>query len=110
MQNNDRKGKWQAFDALEGYKESLNQAKKEQEKKDKPILFSDEIQSLNEKLKEAYNLQSVINITYYNLGYLEHITGVVKKINLVNKDMLVITNDKSINIKFNAIIGIEERN
>ena len=60
MQNKDRKGKWQPFDALEGYKTSLREVELNKQKIEKPILFSDELELLNEKLTTAYNEKTYI--------------------------------------------------
>ena len=85
MQSNDRKGKWQPFDALEGYGAAIRNVAQEKNKIDKPILFADELEMLNEKLATAYETQKEVMIKYYKNGYLESIVGIINKIDLVYK-------------------------
>lgn len=108
MQSNDRKGKWQPFDALDGYGASLRKVEYEKGKIEKPILFPDELESLNYKLASAFSENKEIEIEYYNKGYLEKIVGVVSKIDLVNKEIIIKTNEGLKRLKLNLIINIEE--
>src|SRR5690554_7048244 len=71
MQNKERKGKWQPFDALEGYSSAIKKVEKEKMKVEKPILFPDQLEALNEKLASAFTNKSEIEVEYYNRGYLD---------------------------------------
>ena len=110
MQSNDRKGKWQPFDALEGYGTAIRNVEYAKNKIAKPILFPDELEMLNEKLANAYERQKEVIIKYYKNGYLEDIGGVVSKIDLVYKEILIKLNDSVKKLKLNVIISIEEFN
>lgn len=110
MQSKDRKGKWQPFDALEGYGSAIRSVEYEKNKIEKPILFPDELEILNEKLAAAYEAQKEVLIKYYKNGYLEDIIGAVSKIDLVYKEILIKSNDSSKKLKFNVIINIEDIN
>lgn len=110
MQNKDRKGKWQPFDALEGYGASLRGVEFEKGKIEKPILFPDELEELNNKLSNAYSDKLEVNIEYYQNGYLEILSGIILKVDLVYKEILVKTNEGSKKLKFNMIMNIEEIN
>lgn len=108
MQNKDRRGKWQPFDALEGYSSSLRDVEHKKQKIDKPVLFPDELELLNEKLTHAYNEKLMVTIEYYKNGYLEYTSGIIKKIDLVNKEIIVSVDKLSKKIKLNMITKIEE--
>ena len=107
MQNKDRKGKWQPFDALEGYSSSLRDVEYKKEKKAKPILFPDELAILNEKLTNAYNEKLLVKVEYYKDGYIETITGIVTKIDLVNKEITMKQDLILKKIKLSIITKIE---
>lgn len=108
MQNKDRKGKWQPFDALTGYSASLREVERKQEKIDKPLLFPDELELLNIKMTNAFNQKQKINLQFYNQGYLESINGYVERIDLINKEVNLKTSDGIVRIKFALILEIEE--
>jgi len=107
MQNKDRKGKWQPFDALEGYGASLRDRECENKRIAKPILFPDELDALNEKLTNAYNEKELVKIEYYKSGFLEYIIGIVSKIDLVNREINIKDDSLSKKIKLNLITKIE---
>ena len=48
MPNKERRGKWQPFDALEGYQRSLRQVEYERKKIPKPVLSEDALEELND--------------------------------------------------------------
>ncbi|MCK9471473.1 MAG: YolD-like family protein [Bacilli bacterium] len=110
MQNNGRKGKWQPFDALEGYGASLRKVEHEKGKIEKPVLFPDELELLNEQLASAFENKKEVTIEYYKSGYLEVIVGYISKIDLIYKEILVKLESGSRKLKFNQIIKIEEIN
>lgn|SRR5690554_3471796 len=108
MQSKERKGKWQPFDALEGYKDSLRNCEREKQKIEKPILFSDELECLNEKLLHAFNEKRLVDIKYYKNGFLENIIGCIEKIDPIYKEILVKTDDSIKKLKLNNILKIED--
>ena len=64
-----RKGKWQPFDALEGYKDALRKVEYEIGKIPKPELSEYELADLDFNLKEAVKKKSYVEIVYFNDGY-----------------------------------------
>lgn len=104
MLNKERKGKWQPFDALEGHRKHLKEAEYESGKQTKPILFSDEIESLNYILVNAYQNKLEIRIYYYNNGYINEVSGIISKIDTINKLLIL---DK-LKINLNMVIKVEE--
>lgn len=96
----DRKGKWQPFDALEGYKDKLKEVEINKEKIDKPILIEDKILEINNILKNYKN--EFVCIVYYNNGFLYKEEGFLK-IDYNNNYLKI--ND-TIKINFNDIINI----
>lgn len=108
MQSKERKGKWQPFDALEGYSDALRKVEKEKEKCEKPILLNDKLEELNEKLLSSFEAKREIEIEYYNRGYLENLVGVVCKIDYINKEIVINQEDGKKKLKINLIIDIKE--
>ena len=91
MPNNEkgRKGKWQPFDGLEGYKNSIRSVVSEREKKPKPILLPDELEILNEKLNLAISQNAEVTVSHYQGGYIRSVFGKISKVDAVNKEMTV---------------------
>lgn len=108
MQNKERKGKWQPFDALEGYSSAIKKVEKEKMKVEKPILFPDQLEALNEKLASAFTNKREIEVEYYNRGYLDKFKGTIKKIDIVNREIILNQEFETKRLKINLIINIEE--
>lgn len=87
--NKERKGKWQPFDGLEGYKKSIRSVVTEREKKPKPVLLPDELEILNEKLNAAITQNAEITVSYYQGGYIRSVFGKITKVDAVNKEIAV---------------------
>lgn len=71
--------KWAPFDALNGFHETIEAYKYEKGKKDRPILLEDQLQILDQKLKEAIDKNIEIQIYYYFDGYIKNVYGRVKR-------------------------------
>lgn len=108
MPNNDRKGKWQSFDALSGYKSSLRNVEKERGKIKKPVLFPDELEALNNKLNKYATNKAKIEITFYNNGYLEQVYGIIFKVDYINKEIVLLVDEQKEKLKVNLITNIKE--
>lgn len=108
MQSKERKGKWQPFDALEGYSDALRKVEREKEKREKPILLTDKLEELNEKLFNSFEEKKEIEIEYYNRGFLDKFVGVVSKIDYINKEIIINQEEGKKKLKINLIIDIKE--
>lgn len=97
---NEVKGKqYMPFDALEGYRGEI--AKRNIIYIEKPILSDDQLEELSYKLS-LYNIHNIISFKYYKKGSILHLTGEIKKIDMINR-ILVVNNQ---NIKLNDILEI----
>lgn len=96
MQNNNRKGKWQPFDALSGFHDSLAKADYDKEKVNKPILSSDKKEQINDALALAIDDNSQVIIKYFYDGYIYNIEGYIKKVDVINKTITI--SNKTINL------------
>ncbi len=110
MPNNDRKGKWQSFDALTGFGDSIQKAKKEQEKIKKPVLFPDELEEQERKLALALNSKEIITIEIFNRGYIEQYCGIIKKVDITTKEIILELEAGDKKIKSSSIINISINN
>jgi hypothetical protein len=104
MPSKERRGKWQAYDALEGYKQSLWEAEAEREKIEKPVLLPDKVEEMDRILNSAWEEARELKITYYQAGRLLKIAGRVERIDLAAKRITV----GGISLKLKDIIDIEE--
>jgi|SRR5690554_183701 len=100
---NNRKGKWQPFDALKGYKDALSDVEKQRDKVDKPLLSEDELMILNYKITSAYKNKHKIKLEFYQDGFIKNIEGKIIKIDQINRkihlDCKVVNLDMVTNIQ-----------
>ncbi len=83
--------KWSAFDALNGYNSMLKEMKRRLGEISKPILSDDDFEKLNSKLKEAVINKCEIELAYYEKGYIKTTYGKIKKLDYVNKVLILTT-------------------
>jgi hypothetical protein len=100
----ERQGKWQPYDALEGYQASLRKVEHEKGKIARPVLSPDALEELDEKLKRAMDTDQRIKISFYQDGYVKEAEGLIVKVDPI--DRLVMLNSTS--IKLSAILDIDE--
>lgn len=86
--------KWAPFNALNGYYSILDEMKNRLRKLDKPILSDDEYDDLNRNIQEALIKQSEIEINYYENGYVKTVYGHLKKMDFVNRLIVLSTDEK----------------
>ena len=106
MPNKERKGKWQPFDALEGYRNALENTEHRKYKKPKPEILSDAAEEIDRILKEAFQNQNKVEIEYYYDGYCHMISGNIIKIDIINR--VVVVNQQK--LKLDYIINIKNKN
>lgn len=80
--------KWQPFSTMLTKKDIINIEKNRQEII-KPTLEEDKIIEINEILIKSIKNCNYIKITYFKLGILYNITGTIKKINPIEKYILI---------------------
>ena len=96
--------KWQPFNSVIQTKVLLNNLLNQKEV-EKPTLFPEKIEMLNEKIREAYYAQNKIIITFYEKNQIKNITTTIKKIN-TNTKTIELDNHKI--ITFSQILNINE--
>ncbi|MGD9886659.1 MAG: YolD-like family protein [Bacilli bacterium] len=89
MPNNERKGKWQPFDGLDGFKRHINNVEQERNRQQKPVLMPDELELLNEKLCNALCSQNEVEVVYFQAGYFCKTRGEITKVDAVFKEIMV---------------------
>lgn len=100
--NKERKGKWQAFDALEGYREALSDTERRLNRKAKPQLFPDAAEEIDQVLKQACDNKNNALIKYHENGYTHDVSGVITRVDMVEKTLTI--NNRT--IKLHSIIHI----
>lgn len=98
--------KWLPFDALTGFKKAIIELKRKRLKRERPILSEDQNEILNNKLKIVLEYKLTCNIYYYKNGYIEYISGNIKKIDLIKKAIFI----EKEQIEVEDILEIEEYN
>ena len=94
--------KWQPFNSVISSKTILNNYKNN-ETKEKPILFPEKTEILNELIKEAYYSRNKIKITIYEQNKIKSFETIIYKINPSN-NTIELNNHKI--ITFSQIINI----
>ena len=94
--------KWAPYKSLVEQEKYLKKAHDDNEKIERPILSSDEIEEINEKLVN-YSNEEVI-ITYWRDNKINSVTTLIKKIDADNKK-IILPDRKS--IYFHELINIE---
>jgi hypothetical protein len=104
MPSKQRKGRWQAFDALEGYQTSLRNVEYNRGKIEKQMLLPDKIEELNYILGRAIEEELEVTVHYYKNGYEEVVSGKIDKIDVINKELRI----NYVTIKLNMILDVKE--
>ena len=94
--------KWLPFDALSGFRESINKLTKYRSKVNMPVISDDQILDLNYKLEEALAYNKEISLIYYEQGFYKEISGLVTKLCLYER-MISFNNLK---IKLDLVLEI----
>ena len=77
--------KWQPFNSCVIQKEIIKEINEERNKKTFPLLSEDQLNIIGEKIKDAYVLQTAVNIEYYKNGQILIINGKINTINFQEK-------------------------
>lgn len=77
--------KWQPFNSCFSGSNVINEIKSNRSKIGLPVLSEDQINVIEEKIKDAYTLKIFINITYYYDGKINNTNGIIKGINTQEK-------------------------
>ena len=89
--------KWRPFDSCYSSKQVVNEVKTKRLKINMPILSDDQKNSIEEKIVDAFNLQTTIKIEYFYDGFIKNEIG---KINYIDKDeKKIYLNNKSLYFK-----------
>lgn len=83
--------KWSAFDALNGYHSMLKEMQHRLGKKARPMLSDDAYEILNRNMQEAVNDDKEVELSYYSDGYIKVTYGKIKKLDFVNRLVILST-------------------
>lgn len=100
-----RKGKWQPFDGLEGYRKALRQSEQAHNKNQCPRLCEDRIEELDYLLQKAFHEKHEICLTYFRDGYYFEVEGKLQALDVAN-NIVIIDEQK---IKLFSIFKIKEK-
>ena len=95
--------KWQPFDSLIPSKDIINSILINKNKVAKPTLSIDQLENLNELLKECYYNQNIVNIKYFKNNNIYNIKGKIKAIDVNNKIVLI---NKTLKLHISQILQI----
>ncbi len=87
------------FDALEGYREEIS--KRSIVYIEKPLISSDMAEEINRKMV-LLKRGDMISFKYYNKGSITHLTGEIKKLDVINRRITV----KKVIVNFKDILEI----
>lgn len=103
VNKSDRARIFMPFDALKGYKEAIQE--KQKIVVDKKELSEDDAVSLSRKLSNV-KVGNMIKVTYYHEGEYIMIEGMVSKIKIEERELMIVKTK----IKFDDIININGTN
>lgn len=101
--------KWQPFKTMPEQYEILNQYMEDQNKIDMPILSEEQLQDINETVKQKINTNSVSYVSYWKNGYNFSIQCYIRNINKLEETMSV-TNEagnETLKIPLPNIISVD---
>ncbi len=96
--------KWAPYSSLIEQSTCLEKMRYEKNKIEKPKISNEEAEIINSILS-SYNKEDVI-ITYFYDGYIYKISTVIKRIDILNKTLILSTGK----IPFSALVKIEYKN
>ena len=89
--------KWQPFDSCFSSQSIINEIVKEKEKIRMPILSDDQLEYIQDKIIDAYNLKTEVKLQYYYDGNIFEEKGKIQYIN--SKEKKICLNKKFIYLK-----------
>lgn len=81
--------KWLPFDALTGFKQAVYELKNKRLKPSKPILSEDQLAIMDYQISTALKFQKSISLYVYKNESIIYVTGLIKKIDLVKRQLHV---------------------
>lgn len=93
--------KWKPFNTLLKYKDILD-IERNRSLIDKPVIMEDRIIKIDNILKDV-NENTLVKVKYFNKGMLFYITGNIKKVNKIEKYILI----NNTRIYYKNLIDIE---
>lgn len=94
--------KWKPFNTLLNNRD-INEIIMIRNKVEKPIIMEDRINEIDNLLKVAINENKEIKVKYFDKGELKYINGNIRKINTIEKYILI----NSIRIYFKNLIKVD---
>lgn len=91
--------KWQPFNSVATPKVLLNTPKFIP----KPTLFPEELEKINEQLKEAFYSHQNITIKYYDYGTIKEVKSIISRLNFSQNTIKLVNNQT---LYFNQILSI----
>jgi len=98
--------KWAPFDALEGHGAMLEELIYNMMKKEKSSISEDSYNEIESELKKALSKESYVSIDYYKEGYVLKTYGKIKKIDEINKALVLDTQET---INFIDVLNLEAK-
>ena len=89
-----RASKYLPFDSLKGLKERIEQEDRRKLTLDIPILSEDEKLEMNYILFDCFSRNKAITISYLENGRTNSYSGVIKKIDVINKQIIFLPKKK----------------
>lgn len=99
--------KWQPFKTMPQQYEILDQYIDDQNKIEMPLLSQEQLEHINDIIKEKIETTSFCTISYWDNGYIKNSSGFIKKIDAFN-ELLTIINEQGEkeNLKFSVVCDV----
>lgn len=98
-----RASKYLPFDSLKGLQNEISKKNKKVFKKELPVLSEEQKIEMDITLFDCYSQNKVVSISYYDNGNISVYSGVISKIDVINKQLILIPKKR---FKLDRIIGV----
>jgi hypothetical protein len=96
--------KWAPFNSVNDTQEDADKLNFHRLSIAKPQLSEDSLAELDTITKLAFESKSVVNIDFYQAGYLNQICGIIKKIDEIDHNLILLSSET---ININDILAIK---
>lgn len=103
----ERHGTWAPFSSVLNGSEALTELAQEKEKISKPILSDEQKMILENKIIEFFSQKDEVNIIYYESGYIKKVTGIITKLDSVERKIYL---NNKLYLHFSNILDILSKN
>lgn len=98
--------RWAPFSPVIDGEDAITEILKQKNRLAKPILSEEMLENIEESIINSYKNKITIKLKHYNNGQIKEITGIITKLDSINKKIIL---DNTISLYFSNIVEILEK-